>query len=335
MATPATALWLLKLGSQLAKYPEKARKYLFKGPGKGKPHRTDIEFEKDTVSTPGSGLRTKYKVKRGPVRYSDPDLSEGGLFVRNPFLATVGTTGAAGGGYLAYKGLLEPEAEGQDTPAAPSPDVDPDMKQLVENHPSMSPGHRSAYLNKRRSRIKKGMKRLLNQYMIIAAVNPDGAEDFLKSGMKMMEMDQEFNDDIYMQDAYDSVFQEGNMPTSGRDAFERLVPYVGYKDASDVSGVYKDLVPDYKPHLYSTKGEFKLQKILALPREKAIQAIIGAWISKQFELPDRLESIDRNTDGGRQAWYDEAAGSLDLIKSGGTGGAGAATGQILGSKESP
>ena len=97
MATPATALWLLKLGSQLAKYPEKARKYLFKGPGKGKPHRTDIEFEKDTVSTPGSGLRTKYKVKRGPVRYSDPDLSEGGLFVRNPFVATVGTTGAAGG----------------------------------------------------------------------------------------------------------------------------------------------------------------------------------------------------------------------------------------------
>ena len=260
--------------------------------------------------------------------------AKGGIIYRNPkksLWAGVPLAGTAS--YYTAKGLLEPEKKPTEESTVPTPDTDPDMRKLTEEQPSMSPGHRAAYLKKRRSRIKKGMKRLLNQYMIIAAVNPDGADEFMKSGMKMMEMDQEFNDDIYMQDAYDSIFQEGNMPTSGRDAFERLVNVVGYKDASDVSGVYKDLVPDYKPHLYSTKGEFKLQKILTLPRDEAISAIIGAWESKQFVLPSNLETVDRHTPEGQKIWYDEAAGTLDLIKSGGIGGTGVATGEILGDRE--
>ena len=258
--------------------------------------------------------------------------AKGGIIYRNPKKSLwAGAPLAGAASYYTAKGLLEPEKKTE--PTVPTPDTDLDMRKLTEEKPSMSPGHRAAYLKKRRSRIKKGLKRLLNQYMIIAAVNPDEAENFLKSGMKMVEMDQEFNDDLYMQNAYDSVFQEGNMPTSGRDAFERLVGEVGYEDASDVSGVYKDLVPDYKPHLYSTKGEFKLQKILTLPRDEAISAIIGAWESKQFVLPSNLETVDRHTPEGQKIWYDEAAGTLDLIKSGGIGGTGAATGEILGSRE--
>ena len=340
------ALWLLKGGKQLASPASWAYKKLLRRPtperpqyGTGRAGRTPRERVPHPKKSRKKGAEPGYTEKAGKVSPrievvnkgrmlpSDP----GGLFIRKP-LWGIGTAGAlGGGGYVGYKTLLEPEKKTE--PTVPTPDTDLDMRKLTEEKPSMSPGHRAAYLKKRRGRIKKGMKRLLNQYMIIAAVNPDGADEFLKSGMKMMEMDQEFNDDIYMQNAYDSIFQEGNMPTSGRDAFERLVPYVGYKDASDVSGVYKDLVPDYKPHLYSTKGEFKLQKILTLPRDEAISAIIGAWESKQFVLPSNLETVDRHTPEGQKIWYDEAAGTLDLIKSGGIGGTGAATGQILGARE--
>lgn len=342
------ALWLLKGGKQLASPASWAYKKLLRRPtperpqyGTGRAGRTPRERVPHSKRSRKKGAEPGYTEKAGKVSPrievvnkgrmlpSDP----GGLLIRKPWLGitTAGALGG-GGGYLAYKGLLEPEKKTEE-PTVPTPDTDPDMRKLTEEKPSMSPGHRAAYLKKRRGRIKKGMKRLLNQYMIIAAVNPDGADEFLKSGMKMMEMDQEFNDDIYMQNAYDSIFQEGNMPTSGRDAFERLVPYVGYKDASDVSGVYKDLVPDYKPHLYSTKGEFKLQKILTLPRDEAISAIIGAWESKQFVLPSNLETVDRHTPEGQKIWYDEAAGTLDLIKSGGIGGTGAATGEILGARD--
>ena len=305
------ALWLLKGGKQLASPASWAYKKLLRRPtperpqyGTGRAGRTPRERIPHPKKSRKKGAEPGYTEKGGKVSPrievvnkgrmlpSDP----GGLLIRKPWLGITTAGALGGGGYLAYKGLLEPEKKPTGESTVPTPDTDPDMRKLTEEQPSMSPGHRAAYLKKRRSRIKKGMKRLLNQYMIIAAVNPDGADEFMKSGMKMMEMDQEFNDDIYMQDAYDSIFQEGNMPTSGRDAFERLVNVVGYKDASDVSGVYKDLEPDaVKPWQYAKKEYFQWQNIEKTARSQGIEAaarqLVGHWTSGAIEPDYEIETM--------------------------------------------
>ena len=61
--------------------------------------------------------------------------------------------------------------------------------------------------------------------MILSFVSPDEADNFLKAGMKMMEADQDFNDDLQIQDAYDAVFQPGNMPANAREAFGYAATY--------------------------------------------------------------------------------------------------------------
>ena len=258
-----------------------------------------------------------------PVISRDP----GGVFYRHPMKTMYGGlaagTGAAG---LAY-GLLSGDDKPDDKDTGPSAaDIMRAREQaesdaLAVKQPSMSEGHRSAYLKKRKKRLQKGMKQLLNQYMILSAVSPEQADNFLKAGMKMMETDQEFNDDLQIQDAYDTVFQPGNMPTSGRDAFAKLLPYVGQKDAMAIAGDWSDLVPEYKEYNYMTKQRIEMRDIMRLAkdgyRDEAISALIQAWVSDSISKPDNLKmgGVDESV------WLQEAGRQIDMsLGAGGVGG---------------
>jgi len=265
-----------------------------------------------------------------PVISRDP----GGIFYRNPMRTMYGGlaagTGAAG---LAYGLLSGDDKPAEETTGPSAADImrareQAESDSLAEKQPSMSAGHRTAYLKKRDKRLKKGMKQLLNQYMIIAAVAPEEADNFLKAGMKMMEADQEFKDDIYNQDIYDTIFQPGNMPGSGREAYQMLIQEgLDSKEAMKVAGDYHDLVPEYKEWQYKKKEDIKMDSILRMPRDKAIQTLISAWASDTFNTPENLKHIDPTSPEGRQKWIEYADATLDLMQSG--GGGATSSGQIL------
>jgi len=265
-----------------------------------------------------------------PVISRDP----GGIFYRNPMRTMYGGlaagTGAAG---LAYGLLSGDDKPDEETTGPSAADImrareQAESDSLAEKQPSMSAGHRTAYLKKRDKRLKKGMKQLLNQYMIIAAVAPEEADNFLKAGMKMMEADQEFKDDIYNQDIYDTIFQPGNMPGSGREAYQMLIQEgLDSKEAMKVAGDYHDLVPEYKEWQYKKKEDIKMDSILRMPRDKAIQTLISAWASDTFNTPENLKHIDPTSPEGRQKWIEYADATLDLMQSG--GGGATSSGQIL------
>jgi len=272
---------------------------------------------------------------------SRPIMDKGGLFYRNPrasfWAATLGGPAAAGTAYGLLSGDDEP-AEGVKTSTGETvAEYDQRTKQeaqqkaanaaLEKNQPSMSAGHREAYLKRRKKRLKKGMKQLLNQYMILSYVSPKEADNFLKAGMKMMEKDQEFNDDLEIQDAYDTVFQPGNMPTSGRDAFARLSPLVGRKEAMEIAGEWGDLVPEYKEWQYKKKEDMKMGDILRMPRDQAIKALISAWASNTFDTPENLKMVDPRSPAGEQEWVAYADAYLNMMQSG--GGTAESSGQIL------
>ena len=263
-----------------------------------------------------------------PIIKHDP----GGIFYRNPMKTMYGGLTAAGAAGLAY-GLLSGDDKPAEEPTGPSAaDIMRAREQaesdaLAAKQPSMSASHRTAYLKKRKKRLQKGMKQLLNQYMILSAVSPEQADNFLKAGMKMMETDQEFNDDLQMQDAYDTVFQPGNMPTSGRDAFAKLLPYVGKKDAMAIAGDWSDLVPEYKEWQYKKKETMAMEDILRMPRSQGIQTLISMWLSNTFDTPENLKLIDPRSPQGQQDWVEYADAYLDMIQSG--GGGATSSGQIF------
>jgi len=266
-----------------------------------------------------------------PIIKHDP----GGIFYRNPMKTMYGGlaagTGAAG---LAY-GLLSGDDKPDDKDTGPSAtDLMREAREqaesdaLAEKQPSMSAGHRTAYLKKRDKRLKKGMKQLLNQYMILCAVAPDECDNFLKSGMKMMEADQEFNDDLYNQNIYDTIFQPGNMPGSGREAYQMLIEGgLDSKEAMKVAGDYKDLAPDYKEWQYKKKETMAMEDILRMPRSQGIQTLVSMWLSNTFDTPENLKLIDPRSPQGQQDWVEYADAYLDMIQSG--GGGATSSGQIL------
>ena len=282
-------------------------------------------------TNPFRGPRARPGVK-GPVKgfptHKGAVADKGGYLYRHPTQALLGASGLVGyGGLKGYDLLSGDDRPADEKPTGPSrADLMRKREQaesdaLAEKQPSMSAGHRTAYLKKRKKRLQKGMKQLLNQYMIIAAVAPEEADNFLKAGMKMMETDQEFNDDLQIQDAYDTVFQPGNMPTSGRDAFAKLLPYVGQKDAMAIAGDWSDLVPEYKEYNYMTKQRIEMRDIMKLAkdgyREEAVAALIQAWVSNSIAKPDNLKmgGVDESV------WLQEAGRQIDMsLGAGGVGG---------------
>jgi len=271
------------------------------------------------------------KPEMGPPR---PTMDKGGLFFRNPkrtfWGAAAGGPAAAGTAYGLLSGDDKP-ADDETTGTSPQEFMrrreQAENDALAAKQPSMSAGHRTDYLKKRKKRLQKGMKQLLNQYMILSAVSPEQADNFLKAGMSMMEKDQEFNDDLQIQDAYDMVFQPGNMPTSGRDAFAKLLPYVGKKDAMAIAGDWSDLVPEHKEWQYKKKETMAMEDILRMPRGQAIEKLISMWASDTFTTPEPLQMIDLRSPEGQKAWAEYADATLDLMQSG--GGGATSSGQIL------
>ena len=270
----------------------------------------------------------KGKFGRRPMGPPKPTMGydKGGYLYRHPTQALLGGAGLLGYGGLAGYDLLTEDDKPDGTDTGPSAAEimrareQAESDALAEKQPSMSVGHRTAYLKKRDKRLKNGMKQLLNQYMIIAAIAPDEADNFLKAGMKMMETDQEFNDDLYNQDIYDTIFQPGNMPGSGREAYQMLIQSgLDAKEAMKVAGDYADLAPDYKAYQYLKKEDMKLSDILGKPREQAIQSLIGAWVSNTFAKPDELDGVSPYSEEGRKTYRNVANAYLDLIQ-GSTGG---------------
>jgi len=251
----------------------------------------------------------------------DTTTIPGGFFRRRPGAGVTAGLGLLGvGGATAY-GLLDddgPSTDDTDDKIPPPP-----TPERVQEK-SASPGQREAYQKKRRDRLKKGMKQLLNQYMIVAAVSPDEADNFLKAGMKMMETDQDFKDDLYIQDAYDTVFQPGNMPSSAREAFTMLSPLVGTEEAMKFSGDYHDIMPEYKEHQYMTKQRMEMRDVVALDnsgdRPGAIAMLIRGWQSGSFKTrPDHLV-IGQSS---KEDWIQAANEAIDLMTTGSaTAGAG-------------
>ena len=229
-------------------------------------------------------------------------------------------TGAAG---LAY-GLLSGDDKPDDKDTGPSAaDIMRAREQaesdaLAVKQPSMSEGHRSAYLKKRKKRLQKGMKQLLNQYMILSAVSPEQADSFLKAGMKMMETDQEFNDDLYNQNIYDTIFQPGSMPGSGREAYQMLIEAgLDSKEAMKVAGDYHDLTPEYKEYNYMTKQRMEMRDVVALAnagdRSGAIALLIQGWQSGSFKtMPDHLKMGQAS----KEDWVTAASQAIDLMTTG-------------------
>jgi hypothetical protein len=207
---------------------------------------------------------------------------------------------------------------------------------LEKRQPSMTASHREAYLKRRDKRLKKGMKQLLNQYMILSYVSPKEADNFLKAGMKMMETDQEFKDDLEIQDAYDTIFQPGNMPANGREAFARLSPLIGRKEAMKISGEWGKLVPEYKEYNYMTKQRMEMRDVISLAtagdRAGAIAMLIQGWQSGSFKtMPDHLV-IGQSS---REDWVAAADQAIDLMTTGSaTGTISGGGGQILSDTQS-
>ena len=277
----------------------------------------------------------KGRFGRRPMGPPKPTMGydKGGYLYRHPTQALLGATGLVGyGGLKAYDLLTGDDKPDEETTGPSRADLMRKREQaendaLAAKQPSMSAGHRTDYLKKRKKRLQKGMKQLLNQYMILSAVSPEQADNFLKAGMSMMEKDQEFNDDLQIQDAYDMVFQPGNMPTSGRDAFAKLLPYVGKKDAMAIAGDWSDLVPEHKEWQYKKKETMAMEDILRMPRGQAIEKLISMWASDTFTTPEPLQMIDLRSPEGQKAWAEYADATLDLMQSG--GGGATSSGQIL------
>jgi len=318
----AAAPWILRglLGSRLG---DKLFRGLRPSEGMGVFRRNPFDKPRK-VETPGRWGDTKIPggVMRRPAGPPRPGtgLDKGGILRRHPTLSTYG--GLAGGG-LAYGLLSGDDKPADDKTTGPSADdimrarEQAESDALAVKQPSMSEGHRTAYLKKRKKRLQKGMKQLLNQYMILSAVSPEQADSFLKAGMKMMETDQEFNDDLQIQDAYDTVFQPGNMPTSGRDAFAKLLPYVGQKDAMAIAGDWSDLVPEYKEYNYMTKQRMEMRDVISLAnmgnRAGAIAMLIQGWQSGSFKtMPDHLKMGQAS----KEDWVTAATQAIDLMTSG-------------------
>ena len=265
------------------------------------------------------------KPEMGPPR---PTMDKGGLFFRNPKRTFWGA--AAGGpaaAATAYGLLSGDDKPAEETTGPSAADITRAREQaesdaLAEKQPSMSAGHRTAYLKKRDKRLKKGMKQLLNQYMILCAVAPDECDNFLKSGMKMMEADQEFNDDLYNQNIYDTIFQPGSMPGSGREAYQMLIQSgLDSKEAMKVAGDYHDLTPEYKEYNYMTKQRMEMRDVVALAnagdRSGAIALLIQGWQSGSFKtMPDHLK-MGQATE---EEWIKEASKAIDLMTTGSVGG---------------
>jgi hypothetical protein len=254
--------------------------------------------------------RAGLKYRHGTMRGGD----RAGIFHRNPAKSLYGGLALAGGGAAGVAGLLEPEQT--DTPTQKEETVEEWVKKKqtqakeaskAKKESTDSMGHRTEYLKKRRKRLKQGMKQLLNQYMILSYVNPDEADNFLKAGMKMMEADQDFNDDLQMQDAYDTVFQPGNMPASAREAFGMLLPLVGAEDAMDITEHYKDIAPEpVETHLYTKKEQIRMDRITSLyaagtaaQKDMAIDMLAQMWYANG--IPEHLEMSLRDASSLRDA----------------------------------
>jgi hypothetical protein len=317
----AIPLWMQKLsrwgGATSKRNP-------FTGP---RPSGTRSPTLRETRGLKGRG-KLRIDPETGRVLNTLPGrMDKGGLFFRNPkrsfWAAAAGGPAAAATAYGLLSGDDKPDEE---TTGPSRADLMRKREQaendaLAAKQPSMSAGHRTDYLKKRKKRLQKGMKQLLNQYMILSAVSPEQADNFLKAGMKMMETDQEFNDDLQIQDAYDTVFQPGNMPTSGRDAFAKLLPYVGKKDAMAIAGDWSDLVPDYKEYNYMTKQRMEMRDVVALAnagdRSGAIALLIQGWQSGSFKtMPDHLKMGQAT----QEEWVKEASKAIDLMTTGSVGG---------------
>jgi len=263
-----------------------------------------------TKFSPKGRKLPKGRTRDIPARPSpvfDTTTTRAGYFRRNPGVGVTSGLGLLGAGGATAYGLLSDDDVPDDTEdkKAPPPKTVPSPEKDIV------PGQREAYQKKRRKRLKKGMKQLLNQYMILSYVSPEEADNFLKAAMKMMEVDQDFNDDIYMQEAYDTVFQPGNMPTTGREAFTRLLPLIGHKDAMEISGEWADLVPEYKEYNYMTKQRMEMRDVIALAtggdREGAIAMLIQGWQSGSFKtMPDHLV-IGQSS---REDWTGSATGTI-------------------------
>ena len=287
-------------------------------------------FEPTMPSRPG------LKYRHGTMRGGD----RAGIFHRNPAKSLYGGLTLAAGGAAGVAGLLEPEQIDTPTPKEETVEEWVRKKQIqakestaAKKESTDSMGHRTEYLKKRRKRLKQGMKQLLNQYMILSYVSPDEADNFLKAGMKMMEADQDFNDDLQIQDAYDSVFQPGNMPANAREAFGMLLPMVGAEDAMDITEHYKDIAPDpTEKHLYTKKEQIRMDDITSLyaaggPNEKAMAIDMLAQMWYANGIPKHLEVSLRDATSLRDA----ARKALESMPSlGGPATAPAEEGQIYG-----
>jgi len=279
-----------------------------------------------TKFSPKGRKLPKGRTRDIPARPSpvfDTTTTRAGYFRRNPGVGVTSGLGLLGAGGATAYGLLSDDDVPDDTEdkKAPPPKTVPSPEKDIV------PGQREAYQKKRRKRLKKGMKQLLNQYMILSYVSPEEADNFLKAAMKMMEVDQDFNDDIYMQEAYDTVFQPGNMPATGREAFTRLLPLVGNEDAMEISGDYAALAPEYKEWQYKKKETIQMEDILRMPREQAIRALISAWTSDAFDIPENLKMVDVRTPEGEKEWVAYADAYLNMMQSG--VGTTESSGQIL------
>lgn len=242
-------------------------------------------------STPRTGTDARgVRMERG---YS-PRGAPAGWFPRHPGTSIL-AAGAAGIAAPFYFGGesdedLERKRKEQEEAAAAQANTVSKAREALESseQSSASPGHLSDYKKKSRTRLKKGMKQLFNQYMILCMVAPEECDNFLKTGMKMLEADEDFKTDLYTQDVYDTIFQPGNMPSSGREAFAALnAAGIDPTEAMDFSKSYHDIRPqtDTKAHLVAKKEELQWDRIeakldgTAAGLDAAARELATAWVS--------------------------------------------------------
>ena len=225
-----------------------------------------------------------------------------GWFPRHPGTSLLGAAALGTAGGLSLMGESDKElADKQAKDSAASAKVlAARAREALDNkvESSQSPGHYADYRKKSRARLKKGMKQLLNQYMILSYTSPDHADKFLNAGMKLIEADADFNEDMYTQDIYDTVFQPGSMPSSGREAFGQLISAgLHPKEAMDFTGDYSDLFTESKEHLTTKKEQLQWDRIVAnvdgtaLGLETAANQLAAAWINRSIKPDTNVEMM--------------------------------------------
>jgi len=241
-------------------------------------------------------------------------------FGRNhPYIAEAGIYGAGGlGAWTAadrIASMMRGEEAAPDGPmrsAIPPATSEPSMPSDFET--------RLSFEQRKRKKMNKQMKKLLQYWGIVNLVNPDSASDMLKIGTAMLEQEIGQMGTDRQAKIFDAIFKDGNMPSSGAQAAKMILNAGGTaEDVEDITGIYKQITPT-KPK--TSEDERAVEDILMAKSlveqglyRQAVDLLERAILSKRIKSAKSETGIDipprQQAELIVQEWGGAVKGGLD------------------------